>query len=135
MTGLDNYTVYIPFFALLIVAIFLFVGSVVAFKSKKRICSALLLLSSGIGLSAVLFNLYLLMILVGTMNTASIVYDKHAIEQFEKYVAYQEVSSYTFLFSYCFFAVSFVVYCCSISGIRQRNEQLEFIVSEVRNRY
>jgi len=128
----DNYEFYISLIACLLFAVFLFVGSIVALKSKRNLCSTLLVISSGIGLFAIIASCYLAVKFNEIVSNTSSSYPEDYMINIEELAEYQNISSYSVLFSYCLFAFIFVVFCSNIANIRKRNEQLELLVEQLK---
>jgi len=132
MDSLGQHYYLLLFSLYLVIATFILVGSVVAFRSKiTPITTALLTASSinFISISLLSFSQYKMQgLLIYSPDEAL---NGATIERYNNIYTY---SFYANLSGSAIFAFAFILFCFSMANMRKRNEQLEFLNAEIAKR-
>lgn len=133
MTFLEQYGIYIHLCVALLTSCFLVVGSIIAFKSKRTKTTWCLLSSSIIYAMSQLIGCYLNFEAFGFDNRYDHT-DPVSSAHFEKLMTYMNYAFQMSTLSIAVFTFAFAVFCFNIANLHKRNEELEFLTSEMAKR-
>lgn len=133
MTFLEQYGDVIEHGTWILVSSLLIAGSVLAFKSKRTKTAWALMMSSIVSAISLLLRVYLQLKIFSYSDYVEASDPPNNID-FVGLVKYMNYAYYTEILSNLIFAVVFVLFCFRISNLYKRNEELEFLTSEMEKR-